>query len=183
MREMVTIASNLRRLAAFPRSLAVASLAQAEAAICAGHVDQGEQLLDYVATINARRGNLAHTAIETMLRANVAFFRGNVNLADRLASGAYAVLRGRHLEARACAVLVARSRSASDLAWNPTDLAENLAPSSSIDSRSRASEPGIFCGRRRRLAPRRKPGWYSRPHRPSATKALPRGPPRRSRPV
>jgi hypothetical protein len=127
-REMATIAESMRRLALSPRSISLAALSQAEAAIFAGRLSQAELFLDHAAAINARRRDLVHAAIGTMLRARIAFCRGDAVLCDRLATGAYSVLRDRHVEARTCATVIARARAATQEAWNPAAFAEELEP-------------------------------------------------------
>jgi hypothetical protein len=130
IREMVAVSASLRRLASSPRSNSIAALAQAEAAICSGRIEQAERFLEHFASINASRRNTVQAAIEAMLRADIALYRGDASLANRLATAAYAILDGRHLEARKCAVAVSRSRSALNNQWDYAGFVTELGPRS-----------------------------------------------------
>jgi hypothetical protein len=94
-------------------------LAIAEAKIGRGCLDEASRLLDDVDGRCLRAFAITDLAFATLLRAEVALQRGEDASAERLALGAYLVLKGRHHAAYRCQVTIARARLRLDEPWSP----------------------------------------------------------------
>jgi hypothetical protein len=130
-RQMERVAINLRRIA-HGRAvwLLRALLAQADAEIRRGRIEHAAALLDETERRSLRNFALVQLASASALRAEIALQIGDDASAERLASGAYFVLRGRHFDAYRCQVTIARAALRRGKPWAyPEDLG-NLAPSS-----------------------------------------------------
>jgi hypothetical protein len=105
------IARSLQRLSNDRSSWSVrALLAQAEANIRAGRLEEASVLLDAAGRRSIRSFAVADLAHGSALRSEVALQRADDAAAERLASGAYLVLNGRHFNAYRCQTIVARAR-------------------------------------------------------------------------
>jgi hypothetical protein len=105
------IARSLQRLSNDRSSWSVrALLAQAEAKICAGRLEEASVLLDAAGRRCIRNFAVADLAHGSALRGEVALQRADDAAAERLASGAYLVLNDRHFNAYRCQTIVARAR-------------------------------------------------------------------------
>ena len=105
------IARSLQRLSNDRSSWSVrALLAQAEANICAGRLEEASVLLDAAGRRCIRNFAVADLAHGSALRGEVALQRADDAAAERLASGAYLVLNDRHFNAYRCQTIVARAR-------------------------------------------------------------------------
>ncbi len=116
--EMSRVAGNLRRIAqdrAGWRSRAL--LAQAESCLRLGKAREATELLDAAERLNLQTSAIGQLASTTALRAEIALLRGDDILAERLASGAYLVLRGRHYDSYGCLVTIARARIRLSKPW------------------------------------------------------------------
>ena len=116
--EMSRAATNLRRIAqdrASWRSRAL--LAQAESYVRLGKVREATELLDAAERLNLQTSAIGQLASATALRAEIALLRGDDILAERLASGAYLVLRGRHYDSYGCLATIARARLRLSKPW------------------------------------------------------------------
>jgi hypothetical protein len=129
-RLLEAIARNLTRLAGErPSWVLRALLAQAEASLRRGRLQEANALLD---TID-RKGAASFAAIElgcaSMLRGELALAQGDDALAERFASAAYLVLQGRHFNAYRCQTIVARARLRLGASWAaPSDAGALTTP-------------------------------------------------------
>jgi tetratricopeptide (TPR) repeat protein len=109
--QMQRVASNLNRLASRRAAwLSRAQLAQADAKIRLGLLDDAAALLDEIDRRSLRNVAIVEYAWSIALRSEIFLQRGNEACAERLASGAYAVLAGRHFQAWSCQATIARAR-------------------------------------------------------------------------
>ena len=116
--DMSRVATNLLRIAqdrATWRSRAL--LAHAEACIRLGNVPKATELLDSAERLNLQTSANAQLASTTGLRAELALLLDDDISAERLASGAYSVLRDRHYDSYACLATVARARLRLNKPW------------------------------------------------------------------
>jgi hypothetical protein len=105
------IARSLQRISNDRSSWSVrALLAQADANIRAGRLDEAAVLLDAAGRRSIRNFAVADLAHGSALRGEVALQRADDAAAERLASGAYLVLNDRHFNAYRCLTIVARAR-------------------------------------------------------------------------
>lgn len=129
-RTLEAVARNLKRLAGErPSWLLRALLAQAESSLRRGCLQEAGAALDAI----DRKGAASFAAFEpvcaSMLRGELAFAQGDDALAERFASAAYLVLRGRHFNAYKCQTLVARARLRLGVPWTaPSDAGLLAAP-------------------------------------------------------
>ena len=115
------VAASLQRIAgdrAGRRSRAL--LARAEAALHLGATHEAAERLDDADRRNLRDFGVMALASACGLRAEIALLEGDNEAAERLASGAYAVLRGRHRDAYRCAATVGRARLRLGKPWSPS---------------------------------------------------------------
>jgi hypothetical protein len=122
-------ASNLRRIAqdrAAWRSRAL--LAQTESEIRLGRTWEARAILREAERLNLLTSAISQLTSAGALRAEIAFCNGEDELSDRLASGAYVVLRGRHYDAYRCLVTIARARFRLGKRWNAGDNVSELGP-------------------------------------------------------
>jgi hypothetical protein len=113
------VARNVKRLASDRASWMLrALLAQAEAKIRCGRLDEATGLLDAADRQGVRNFAVTDLAYSSALRAELALQRGDDASAERLAMGAYLVLRGRHFGAYRCQTTIARARLRLDEAWS-----------------------------------------------------------------
>jgi hypothetical protein len=127
--EALRVASNLRRIAqdrAVWRSRAL--LAQAESRIRLGRIREATDFLDEADRLNLRASAIGPLASAGALRAEIALLNGDDPLAERLASGAYIVLRGRHYDSYRCLTTIARARLRMGKPWACSDALDVLAP-------------------------------------------------------
>jgi hypothetical protein len=129
-RQMERVATNLRRIAHGQAAwLLRALLAQADAEIRRARIESAATLLDETERRSLRNFALVQLASASALRGEMALQAGDDASAERLASGAYFVLRGRHFDAYRCQVTIARAALRQGKSWTyPEDLG-NLAPS------------------------------------------------------
>jgi hypothetical protein len=125
-RQMDRIARSLRRLAANRAAwLLRALLALAEARIRCGMLHEAVAMLDEADRRGLRNFAVTELACSSALRSEIFLQQGDDAAAERLASGAYVVLRKRHFAAWRCQTTVARARLRLGRAWScPDDLAE-----------------------------------------------------------
>jgi hypothetical protein len=129
-RTLEAVSRNLKRLAGErPSWLLRALLAQAESSLRRGCLQEAGAQLDAI----DRKGVASFAAFEpvcaSMLRGELAFAQGDDALAERFASAAYLVLRGRHFNAYKCQTLVARARLRLGIPWAaPNDAGLLAAP-------------------------------------------------------
>lgn len=129
-RALEASARNMRRLAGErPSWVLRALLAQAESSLRRGRLQEANALLDAI----DRKGAASFAAIElvcaSVLRAELALAQGDDALAERFASAAYLVLRGRHFNAYKCQTIVARARLRLGASWTaPSDTGSLTAP-------------------------------------------------------
>ncbi|HEX4013135.1 MAG TPA: hypothetical protein VHX17_04490 [Candidatus Cybelea sp.] len=120
VRALDAVARNLRRLAGDRAPWILrAVLAQAEASIRRGRFQEAGTLLDAVDRAGATSFAATELVCASMLRAELAFAQNDAALAERLASAAYYVLRGRHLGAYRCQTILARARLRLGARWSP----------------------------------------------------------------
>lgn len=109
--QMHRVASNLNRLASRRAAwLSRAQLARADAKIRLGLLDDAAALLDEIDRRSLRNIAIVEYAWSIALRSEIFLQRGDDACAERLASGAYAVLAGRHFAAWNCQATIARAR-------------------------------------------------------------------------
>ncbi|MBV8372687.1 MAG: hypothetical protein JOY69_05460 [Candidatus Eremiobacteraeota bacterium] len=128
--EGARVATNLRRIAqdrAPWRSRAL--LAQAEARLRLGMTREARDLLDESQRLNLQRLAIEPLASSSVLRAEIAFADGDDTEAERLASGAYIVLRNRHYDSYRCLATIARARLRLGRPWTCSHDLSSLAPS------------------------------------------------------
>ncbi len=128
--QMDRIARNVKRLAGDRPPLVLrALLADAEAKIRRGHLQDAACILDAADRRGLRTFALTELAGSSALRSEIALQRGDDAAAARLATGAYLVLRGRHFGAYRCQVSVARARLRLGESWSaPEDIGALSAP-------------------------------------------------------
>lgn len=113
------VARNFKRLASDRASWMLrALLAQAEAKSRCGRLDEAAGLLDAADRQGVRNFAVTDLAYSSALRAELALQRGDDASAERLAMGAYLVLRGRHYGAYRCQTTIARARVRLDEDWS-----------------------------------------------------------------
>jgi hypothetical protein len=129
--DMSRSAGNLRRIA-LDRSgwRSRALLAEAESSIRFGRIAEATELLDAAERLNLQAHAIGRLASTTALRAEVALLRGDDILAERLAEGAYLVLRGRHYDSYGCLTTVARARFRLKKPWRDPLGAASLSAAS-----------------------------------------------------
>ncbi len=132
-REMDRVATNLKRIAKDVSAwLLRALLAQAEARIRCGQLQDAITLLDEVNRRGLREFALRQLASSSLLKAELALEQGDDATAERLASGAYLILRGRHYDAYRAQTSIARARLRLHAPWTCPDDLGNL-PGSAWD--------------------------------------------------
>ncbi|MBV8345359.1 MAG: hypothetical protein JO190_10260 [Candidatus Eremiobacteraeota bacterium] len=129
VREMDRVATNLDRLAqAHPESATRALLAQAEAKLRAGRLRDAGALLGRAERQGLHSLALRQLASSAVLRAEIALQRGDDSAAERFASGAHAILAGRHSDAYRCEATAARAALRLGKAWSASGDATKLSP-------------------------------------------------------
>ncbi len=123
-REMDRVATNLKRIGQDHATwLSRALLAQAEARIRCGRLEDANALLDEADLRGLRNFAVRHLASGSLLQGEIALQRGNHAAAERLATGAYMILWGRHYDAYRAQAAIARARLRLDKPWTcPDDL-------------------------------------------------------------
>jgi hypothetical protein len=127
---MDRVARNVKRLAGerLPWVLR-AILADAEAKIRRGRLRDASSILDVAERRGLRTFALTELACSSALRSEIALQRGDDAAAERLATGAYLVLRTRHFGAYRCQGLVARARLRLGESWTcPEDIGALALP-------------------------------------------------------
>jgi hypothetical protein len=127
-RQIERVTTNLRRLA--PDGTASSSralLAQAQARIHCGRLEDASCLLDEAERQLRRAFAVVHLALASELRAEIAFQRGDDARAERLSTVAFLVLKGRHFSALRCQVTIARARLRLGKPWKAPEGADTLA--------------------------------------------------------
>jgi hypothetical protein len=115
---MDRISRNLTRVASDRSPLVLrASLAQAESKLHRGCLDEASQILDETDKRSARDFAVTTLASSTLLRSELALCRADDAAAERLASGAYLVLRGRHYDSFRCQRALSRARLRLEQPW------------------------------------------------------------------
>jgi hypothetical protein len=110
VRQMQRVVTNLSRIAQeTPAWISRSLLAQAEARIRRGRLQDAIILLDQVERRGFRRLALRQLASSSVLRAEIALQHGDDAAAERLAAGADAILRGRHSDAYRAQATLARA--------------------------------------------------------------------------
>jgi hypothetical protein len=124
------VARNVKRLAGDrPPWVLRALLADAEAKIRRGRLQEAACMLDAADRRGLRTFALTELACSSALRSEIAFQRGDDAAAERLATGAYLVLRARHFGAYQCQVSVARARLRLGESWTcPEDVGDLSLP-------------------------------------------------------
>lgn len=126
--DMARSANNLRRISHDRfnwRSRAF--LAEAETLIRFGKITEATKLLDDAERLSLQTHAIGLLASTTALRAESALAIGDDTLAERLAQGAYLVLRGRHYDSFGCLATIARVRLRLRKPWTlPDDAAIGL---------------------------------------------------------
>jgi hypothetical protein len=128
--QMDRVARNVKRLASDrPPWILRALLADAEAKICRGRLQDAASILDAAERRGLRTFSLTELACSSALRSEIALQRGDDTAAERLATGAYLVLRGRHFGAYRCQASVARARLRLGESWTcPEDVGDLALP-------------------------------------------------------
>jgi hypothetical protein len=128
--QMDRVARNVKRLAGDRPPWALrALLADAEAKIRRGHLQEAACMLDAADRQGFRTFALTELACSSALRSEIAFQRGDDAAAERLATGAYFVLRARHFGAYQCQASGARSRLRLGESWTcPEDIGDLSLP-------------------------------------------------------
>lgn len=128
VRQMACVTRNLRRLAKDRGGWTLRSLlADAEASIRGANADAAIALLDDAVRLGARDFAVIELALASALRAELALRRNEDGSAERFASGAYLVLRGRHAAAYRCQSVLARAQIRLGRRWNAPPGAGTLA--------------------------------------------------------
>ncbi len=124
------IARNLKRLAVDrPPRVLRALLADAEAKIRCGRLRDAACILDVADRRGLRTFALTELACSSALRSEIALQSGDDAAAERLATGAYFVLRKRHFGAYRCQASVARARLRLGESWTcPEDIGDLSLP-------------------------------------------------------
>jgi hypothetical protein len=128
--QMDRVARNVKRLAGERPPWALrALLAEAEAKIRRGRLREAACMLDAADRLGFRTFALTELACSSALRSEIAFQRGDDAAAERLATGAYFVLRARHFGAYQCQASVARARLRLGESWRcPEDVGDLSLP-------------------------------------------------------
>lgn len=131
--QMKRVATNLGRLARDRATwISRALLAQAESQIQSGRLQDALVYLEDVDQRSHRDFSLRRLASSVALKAEIALQQGDDPAAERLAAGAFMILRGRHRDAYRCQVTIARARLRLGKPWSvPADV-DNL-PAESWD--------------------------------------------------
>jgi hypothetical protein len=118
-RRMERVARSLKRLALNRASWLLRALAaQAEAKIRCGLLREADELLDEIDRRGLRNFAILDLACSSALRSEVLLQQGDDASAERLATGSYLVLRGRHIAASRCQTTIARARLRMGKAWS-----------------------------------------------------------------
>jgi hypothetical protein len=121
-RSMDAIARNLKRLALDRASwLMRALLARANAKICCGLLEEAAELFDEIDRRGIRNFAVIDLAWSGALRGEHLLQQGDDVSAERLASGSFLILRGRHFAAPQCQATIARARLRMGRAWSCED--------------------------------------------------------------
>lgn len=132
-RQMIRVATNLGRLARDRVAwISRALLAQAEAQIQCGRLADAQAYLDDVDQRGLRNFSLRQLASSAALRSEVALQLGDDGAAERLAAGAFMILRERHRDAHRCQLTIARARLRLAKPWTLPAGADSL-PAESCD--------------------------------------------------
>ncbi len=127
--QMTRVASNINRLAQTrPAWVSRSLLAQAEARLRSGRLQDALVLLDRAERHGLRRLALRQLASASVLRAEIALQRGDDAAAERLASGAYAILQERHCDAYRSQTTLSRAALRLQKPWACEGDLENLSP-------------------------------------------------------
>jgi hypothetical protein len=131
-RDMEIAAKELRRCAHDRAAWACrALLAQAEACLARGKVDDAIELLDDAERRAKRVQAVQELAASGLLRADVALQRGDFEKARRYATGTYTVLMDHHVDAFRCLVTLSRACIGLERPWSlKRSDTEALAPAS-----------------------------------------------------
>ena len=117
--ELARIARNLRRIAQDRADWSSrAMLAQAEAATRRGALREAQTHLDDATAIAIRAADVCLLALACCARGEMELEREDAAQAERLASGAYVTLRGRHVDAYRALATVARARAKRSRPWS-----------------------------------------------------------------
>ncbi len=128
--QMQRVATNLERVAqGHPAWLGRALRAQAEARIRCGRLQDAAAFLEDADRHAVRSFAIRQLAASSVLKAEIAMQSGDAIAAERLASGAYMILRGRHCDAYRCQAIVARARLRLGKPWTCPDDLGNLSTS------------------------------------------------------
>ncbi|MGA7283227.1 MAG: hypothetical protein WCB01_08945 [Candidatus Cybelea sp.] len=129
VRQIELVATNLSRIARnSPPWKARAMLAQAEARLRCGRIQDAVALLDQAERLSVAAFALRQLASSSLLRGEIALHRGEDADAERLATGANAILRTRHCDAYRSQVTLARAALRLGKRWTCTEDLTNLAP-------------------------------------------------------
>jgi len=127
--QMTRVASNISRLAQTrPAWVSRSLLAQAEARLRSGRLQDALALLDRAERHGLRRLALRQLASASVLRAEIALQRGDDAAAERLASGAYVILQERHCDAYRSQATLSRAALRLQKPWACEGGLENLSP-------------------------------------------------------
>lgn len=123
------VANNLVRISQ-GHSIAVsrALLAQADARIRRGRLYDATVLLDQAERLAFRKLALRQLSSCSLLRAEIALQQGDYAVADRLASGAYIILHGRHYDAYRSQAAIARASLSLAKSWSHDEPVGALSP-------------------------------------------------------
>lgn len=128
-RQLELVATNLNRIARnSPAWKARATLAQAEAKLRSGRIQDAVALLDQGERLSVQTFALRQLASSSLLRGEIALHRGEDTEAERLATGANAILRKRHCDAYRSQVTLSRASLRLGKRWACTEDLTNLAP-------------------------------------------------------
>jgi hypothetical protein len=126
--QMQRVATNLERVAdGHSAWLGRALRAAAEARIRCGRLQDAAALLEEADRYAVRSFAVRQLASSSVLKAEIAFQSGDAIAAERLATGAYMILRGRHRDAYRCQTIVARARLRLGKPWTCPEDAGNLS--------------------------------------------------------
>jgi hypothetical protein len=129
VRQMELVATNLNRIARDDAPWKVrALLAHAEARLRSGRLQDAAALLDQCERQSLQTFALRQLASSGLLRSEIALHRGEHAESERLATGAYAILRKRHCDAYRCQVTRARAALRLGKPWRCAEDPGNLAP-------------------------------------------------------
>lgn len=122
------VATNLERVAqGHPAWLGRALRAQAEARIRCGRLQDAAALLEDADRLAVRSCAIRQLASSSVLKAEIALQSGATIAAERLATGAYMILRGRHCDAYRAQTILARARLRLGKPWAYPDDAAKLS--------------------------------------------------------